>query len=543
MALFKIIKKNFKLLIRSKSSALIIIFGPLLVIFLVGIAFDNMDRYNINIGAYSSSYSDLSESYISNLRQDDFSVEKVSSEDECIERIKMGSLHSCIIFPPDLVIESGTSQELIFYVDQSKMNLMWMVLDSLSSNIGERSSEVSRDITSNLLKKVSEAQSAISATKSHTDNIKNQNLEIDAGLNTLSSGVSNFDSSSNELRLYILERVVGAESVIADLRNHINNSNATDSQKNVLSTRAASVNTYLYNIKNKLNDNPDSDWSKMLSSVDSLDSQIISLKSLISDSNSKVDNLVSVLDQISFNLGNIEIKDADTIANPVITTVRPVVQEESYLNYMFPSLIVLVVMFISILLSTTLVMMEKHSPAYFRNFITPTKTLTFILASYFTSVMLVFLQIAIILLISFYFFQARIVDSLYVLIPSLLLITSLFSFIGMLIGYLFNSEETSTLAAISIGSVFLFLSNVILPLESMPLSVREFARFNPFILSESILRRAIFFNADFSALSYELKLLLLYSFVLLVLIWIVQKVVRKHLFHKLIHFKHRRAKN
>ena len=52
-ALLKIIKKNLKLLIRSKGSALIIILGPLLVIFLVGIAFDNLNTFSLNIGTYS----------------------------------------------------------------------------------------------------------------------------------------------------------------------------------------------------------------------------------------------------------------------------------------------------------------------------------------------------------------------------------------------------------------------------------------------------------------------------------------------------------
>ena len=67
--LFTIISKNLKLLIRSKSYALIIILVPLLVIFLFVKAFDNIVKCSINIGTYSSSYSDLSESFIEKLKE------------------------------------------------------------------------------------------------------------------------------------------------------------------------------------------------------------------------------------------------------------------------------------------------------------------------------------------------------------------------------------------------------------------------------------------------------------------------------------------
>jgi len=39
--IYHIIIKNFKIIIRSKSSALIVIFGPLIVMILIGIAFNN----------------------------------------------------------------------------------------------------------------------------------------------------------------------------------------------------------------------------------------------------------------------------------------------------------------------------------------------------------------------------------------------------------------------------------------------------------------------------------------------------------------------
>jgi len=124
-------------------------------------------------------------------------------------------------------------------------------------------------------------------------------------------------------------------------------------------------------------------------------------------------------------------------------------------------------------------------------------------------------------------------STLKVTIPILLLITTFFTLIGMLIGYLFTSEETSTLAAISIGSIFLFLSNLIVPIESMPPAVQEIAQFNPFVLSEGILKKAIIFKAELSTLVPDVYYLLGASVVLFILIFILQKFTRKHLIHHL----------
>jgi len=65
-------------------------------------------------------------------------------------------------------------------------------------------------------------------------------------------------------------------------------------------------------------------------------------------------------------------------------------------------------MFVSILLATTFVMMEKHSPAYFRNFITPIHDFWLIMTTYFTNMFIVLLQIFIIIGISVAFFNTDI---------------------------------------------------------------------------------------------------------------------------------------
>ena len=542
--LFTIIKKNFKLLIRSKSSALIIILGPLLVIFLVGIAFDNLNKYSLNIGTYSEGYSDLTESFITKLQENNFKVQKVDSEENCVNMIKQGKLNTCITFPKDLTLESDKVNEIVFHVDNSKINLVWMVLETISSKLAERSSELSLDLTTDLLNKVDFTKTELYATRPTIVNLKTENQQGVDAIGAAIDDMGELRTKTSELKDSLLQKIEGAESVVSETSTKINKSNMTSTDKSSLITKLNEIGTYLYNMKGKLEAQSNTsvaEITQMENVLNDIGLKLNSIKSGLLSSNAKLNEVQASIDKIYNEVSTIQITNATTIVNPITTRIKPVATEKSYLNYLFPSLVILVIMFISILLSTTLVMMEKHSPAYFRNFITPTRDITFILATYLTNVILVFVQLIIILGISTYFFKAQILTA----IPSTLLILlftiTLFTFVGMIIGYIFTSEETATLASISVGSIFLFLSNVILPLESMPAYIRNIAEFNPFVLGESLLRKAVIFQAGLPALQKELLLLLAYSVVLFLIIWLSQRAVRKHLGHRLIYMRYKKA--
>jgi ABC-type multidrug transport system permease subunit len=532
--LLHLIGKNLKLLIRSKSSALIIILGPLLVIFLLGITFDNINKYSLNLGVYSASYSELSESFIAKLKEKEYRVQKYDSEQNCIDQIKKGKLHACIIFPPGLTIEPGKMNEIVFHVDYSKINLIWMVLDTLSTKLKERSSELSMDLTSALLKKIDDTKNEIYQAKPIAVNIKTENQQSAEKIETFNAKVVSSKDTSIQTKAYFQQKIEGAQKTVAEVKTLISNVNVSKGQKDYINTKVADIGTYLLNMYNKIADpsNKEADWIKINRLMTEAVSEIASLKSLVAASGTKITDIQSTLDRIYTSLDSIEIKEAATIISPVTTSIKPVVPEKTYLNYAFPSLIILVVMFISILLSTTLVQMERHSPAYFRNFITPTHTITFILGTYFTNMLLVAMQLVIILSISAKFFSMQIISNLGLIIPALLIITTFFTVVGILIGYLFMSEETATLASISTGSIFLFLSNVIMPLESMPDYIRNIAQYNPFVLSENILRKVIIFQEKFASIKQEMIYLSIAAFVIFAIVWTIHTLKRRHLFHR-----------
>ena len=117
---------------------------------------------------------------------------------------------------------------------------------------------------------------------------------------------------------------------------------------------------------------------------------------------------------------------------------------------------------------------------------------------------------------------------------------SVFTFLGMGIGYIFTSEETGVLASISFGSLLLFMSGVILPLEGLIPVLREISIFNPFVIAEKLIRNRIIFKIPLSQIYPDFILLVIYAIILFFLIWILESIIHKHLITR---FMKRHKKN
>jgi ABC-type multidrug transport system permease subunit len=460
-------------------------------------------------------------------------------------------------------IESGKTSEIIFYVDFSKINLIYAVLESLSSKISEASSEISLDLTQQILKQLESAKQEVYNKRPVLVNLITENQQLTEKVNTIKTQTStainavpidDFKATATEIKSYILQRVISAQNEINLTKRKVDHLNINESEKKSLNTQLSSVNTYLLNIYNKLEDPnnlQESDYNKILRQVNEIDSKLAQVKTtieqnvnsmstILSSSSEKLNELQTSLDKIYNDIESVKVTNATTIVTPVSTNIKPVMPEKTYITYLFPSLIVLVVMFISILLATTLMMMEKHSPAFFRNFITPTRGINFLLAAYFTNIIIVFVQLVIIVAISAYFFKTLVLATLPLTIIILLIITTLFTLVGMMIGQLFVSEETGILAAVSISSIFLFLSNMIIPLESMPDYIKGIASLNPFVLSEVLLRKSILFQATFEKIRTEIGIIIIYVIALSLILMLLYYLEKKHLFHKITYKRYKR---
>lgn len=550
----ELVKKNLKNLVRAKASSLVVILGPLLVVFLAGLAFDNSNVYAVKIGAYSPDANEVTTAFLDQLREQ-FKVIEYTTEEECVDAIRKTDINTCMVFSSNFTVGKPPANEITFHVDYSRINLVWTVLQVMTEKVGEKTLQASRNFTKVLLDTLEYAHQRIGDQRQVVIKLTTQNDLLSKNTQQLMAELSDVDLTFDE-SAFPLENLTSAKTQVKqwvdsalelgdkglskatsfiDAADALVKSSGASGQtkdnllvsfqksvdeiKKIKAEMAATKNLTLLSF---------ADFSKDL---DLLAGQISNTKSRLQEADTSRQLSLRVLDAINALLDKsllnileiqqamndidnrisaIEIKDPSAVSQPIVTSIKPLVQQKTYLNYLFPVLIVLVIMFTSLLITPTLILLDKHSPASFRTYMTPVRDSSYVISNFITAFILLFFQTIIILAIASVFFSSQIITNVPEAFLLLLIVNSLFILIGMMIGYFFNNEETATLTAVSVGAIFLFISDVIIPIESMPEAFAYIARFNPYVLASSLLRRALLFDSSIIDLMGDITILLGY---------------------------------
>ncbi|MBI4151556.1 ABC transporter permease [Candidatus Woesearchaeota archaeon] len=553
-AIWLLTVKNIKLLLRAKWSALIVIFAPLLLILLLGLSYNTSNNFGIVVGVYAPQFTDDIKAFTELLKEEEFTIrEYPESIEKCVDDIKSGSVHTCISLPENLQVQDNARKEVTFYVDPSRINLVWMVQETVKNKFNIKSQEISQELTQNLLTKVEDTRNQLSTQTTNIVSAKEKATAADQSTSSVAESLRGIDFQAPET-VYsvngssITESLTNTKEKLAEAVAAVKDSALEETEKEeIISALAAPTNTINSLLDSKTGDlltNLHADLETVkeklriaASAVSSSTETLSSSSSTLQGVNTALDAMQASISELQGKLDSLKVTDAQTITSPLVTKIEKVSGERTYLNYLFPALLVLVIMFSTMLLGTTLVMLEKHSPAFLRNFFVPVSKFTFITSVYVTNIVLIIAQILIILGISLFFIKDSL-GSLASVALILFISASVFTFIGMVIGYLFTSEETANLGSISLGSVFLLFSGIILPLEAVPPLVRSVAEFNPFVLSEKLVREVFLFGSSLGQNLLDIGILVAYAIVLFVVILVMETFLHKHLVKKFLHRHH-----
>ncbi len=551
---FELVKKNITNLLRAKAGSLIVILGPLLVVFLAGLAFDNSNVYRVKIGTYRPDVNEVSTAFLDQLSEQ-FKVIEYDTEEECVDAIKNTDANTCMIFASNFTVGVPLKNQITFYVDYSRINLVWSIMQAMTQEVGERTLEASQNFTKILLDTIDYTQQRIGDQREVIIQLTTENElilkstqdlaaelgDIDLTFNEKRYGIENLSSSRTQLKQWMESVLAIGDKGLSKSVSFIDAADALVKQSSAGSqVKDKLLENFQKNVDDikKLKESMAETKNLTKEAFASFDKQITAISEAISDTKNRLNeadtsrqfslrvleaisglldksllNLVAVqqaLNDIDNKISAIDIRDPEAITQPIVTKIKPIVQEKTYLNYLFPVLIVLVIMFTALLITPTLILLDKNSPASFRTYMTPVKDSSYILSAFITAFILLLLQVIIILAIASLFFSSQIIANIPEAILLLIIINSLFILIGMIVGYSFHNEETATLAAVTIGAVFLFISDVIIPIESMPDAFAYIASFNPYVISSSLLRRALLFDSSLLSLWGDILIMLGY---------------------------------
>lgn len=543
------ILKNIMILARSKGSALIVLLAPLIIVFIIGFGFMDAQDTTLNIGVHERQESDLTKRYIDSFDTPEYNIIMYDDEFSCENSILDGLTVMCAVFSEDFELRDDAKNEIIFYVDESRMNLIDSLISSFTTTMSGETSEISEELASKLISIVDiadeearESLALIIKNRADISSAKSEVGEAGASLGGLDTGsesvslsrienlVEDAEEDFLELRKKALDLVSEANkanlSEEEDLKKAISDLNKTVREstgiKNFddLSRAVRSVASSVSKMSDKL-DEFDSARSDVISNINELSSKVDSLEE-------STDKLKNKQERIISEIESFDLRSARRITSPINTHVRSVATADNRLSYSFSYLLSLAILFVGLMLSSTLFYMEKDSRSFFRNFTTPTPQRFFALSNYLTSMIVILIQTILIITIAYFTLEVPILNNLLITSAFLILGITLFVLMGLLIGLMANTSEAVTMSNIIIGSVFLFVSNLILPLETLSPLVSKIASFNPYVIISEGIRKSMLFDLTFAQIRNDLILLSVYILLLVGLMVLVNKLGFKH---------------
>ncbi len=553
--LLLLVRKNIKLLVRSKGSLIIVILAPLLLILLIGLSYDTSSNYGLVLGVLSSWGSTESTIFQESMEDLGYKVILYPDLSECESDLIDGYTHACVDVPEDLTVKNNEIKGVNIIIDASRTNLAGEVQAVLDEQFQVRTKELSEDLVHVLLERIIETSTILGSisedlssqlelvedSKSHSDNAQGQlmgvpdisfSLEVSSstGVNVYEEYIEHISNIDSDFEM--LESLLGSvspevEEELADLQESI--TELEDEIESLSSSSLQGITQGIYDTEQQM-DGLDADINMYQSTLNfveddlsELQSNLVGLSTLLTTSQKQTSILVR--ESKTLNVDN-----ASIITDPVMVNIVPVAGG-TRLQYVFPALISMIALFLSLMLSITLVMMEKSTSASVRNKLIPVGRKLFLISNIVSTLLLVMFQLTLMLLISTFFLDIPL-GSLTAIFVTLTLVCIVFSIIGVGIANIFTMHETAILAGISTGSLMLFLSNIFVPVEGMSLFIRDIVYFNPFVISERIIRELfIFKQGTFSQLE-DLLILIFYALVLFIISLLIETANLRHKFFK-----------
>jgi ABC-2 type transport system permease protein len=238
----------------------------------------------------------------------------------------------------------------------------------------------------------------------------------------------------------------------------------------------------------------------------------IQMNNLSTEMENSTSNLISEINLTKGILGDVRNKSPAAIAAPIKLEREQVFKDMSYLDFLMPAIVSIVLMFISFLLSSITIVQERTKKTLLRTLLTPLSLEEFIFAKTLALILIAMLQGIILVVVAFLFYGILIPASqLGLLFLVILVYSAAFIGIGMAVATFAESENTAMLSSLVLSIPMLFLCGVFFPFETMPQLMVKIGSALPITMGIRALDSVLIYQEGFGALSGYLLPLLLYG--------------------------------
>jgi len=523
--IFPLINSSLKGFIRNRRAVFLLVIFPLILISVVFFSFNPDGLRKVPIGIVSVN-NDFDVSELKRVLSSFSSTSDYNTIEDCIKDLKKYNQYTCI------EILKQNSYIFNVYFDNTQESIIWEIIQRIKTNVDLLQKERTKEMASDFLEKFSltmnkldifkvnlkqtnseldsyiyEIDGSIEKLKTSKKDISDTINEMDQDIYEMKTLKSNYEAQKNNyyssimFKLDEIEALVGS-SETAGLRNEINSYNSfAGNYFNEMDSRISK-----YEIASEKGKN-------YISEIDSTITKMENTKKDLYLYKSKLDKTENEITNIQNYFKGVGELDPETMVNPIVIYNKPVYIPEVEaeiknlngekaergfnmisLQTIYPNILFLIVLFLSLLISSFVCLSEINSPANQRIKLIKGISIPEIISIYTTSLIIIALPIFCVLLFGNILFVINIFKNFVFVSIILFLISSIFIIFEISLAYLIKKKSITLLITTFILVFLIFFSGFLLPIERMSKIAGYIASIFPMKVALSAFNKIVFYN-------------------------------------------------
>ncbi len=545
----QLIKANLKRFIRDwKAISLLIVF-PLILIGVVFVSFNPSGLRKVPVGIISVSEQGSEvgiqdyEHHLSYLN-----LKRFSTLNECLNDLKRYNSYVCIEIEELTYKDEGVMLKV--HYDNTREPIIWEIIERIKSTIEYFQKQISKEMATDFITVLDNTGNRIDDFKI---NLRSTHGKIDDYIDETDKSEKRLSSAKKDVE-YSLDNMDRDLSDIEYTNNRIKNEKErlhSESFSRLYKPDASVDEIILRNQIEYFNDRSGNMFAEVdekikrykelskqgRSHISEIDLGLVKLRQVKRDLDyykSRLKETDNELGSIQQNFKSFRNLDPETFVNPIVINNYPVFVPnqknkekeviETFnlmsLKTIFPMILLLITLFISLLISSFMCLKDINSPANKRIRLIKGVFFPEVFAVYISSLIIILVPILCVLALGDFVFKIAIFYHINTVALIMFLLISSFILIGMLLAYLVKKESVTLLVTTFLLVFFIFISGFLLPIERMSHYAAIIANHFPGKIALSAFNKVVFYNASLKTINNDIISLIVWivfilSFVIL----------------------------
>ncbi len=553
MKISKILKNDLKVFVRDIRSFILLFLTPICIVILIGSAFLSTEPRNVPIivcGEENEFYGNfiglVKTSEVFEIEEQHLNCEELISDQLSYGKVRAGVLTPANEFEDEVNVYIDNTKPISVYIESYFNFLMKDLSKKIYTNIFMKMvsdvKNASREINKTydeltlgqnqidvIISDINSLQSTVKENREKISDLKDARDKLNSAVISMGTDrekitefhtvIDDIESDISALSLLIADNESNQSSEMQQRLNLIQNSIddlrlMVDQENEHLST----TENYINLAKNSMNT---VDFDTIENEFDDIDLSINLASSELRSLKEKLGELKDKLNAAKSYISSITEQDAERYLNPIESSIERYFGKKKYIDFVFPSILIMILMLMSTFLSSIAFIRQRNSGMMKRMAITPTGKNFFLLENTIKNIIISIIPLPFILIAGYLVLGVQITMSN--ILPIVLICgvsVIIFILLGLIIASFSKTETTAILSSLIIITPMIFLSGAFSPSEAFAGAIKGISAFLPMTISSRLLEGFMFYELP----SAQMVTLFSYLFVYIIIAFLLVRI-------------------